>query len=75
MTKLKIDPDRCVGHGQCYSVAPDLIEDDERGIAHVRGDGNVPPDRLDAAERAEKLCPEKAVILDSANGAPRGLNA
>jgi ferredoxin len=63
MTKLEIDADRCVGHGQCYSVAPDLIEGDDRGIAHVRENGNVPPDRLDAVERARKLCPEQAVLL------------
>jgi ferredoxin len=63
MTKLQIDPNRCVGHGLCYTMVPDLIEDDDRGIAHVRGDGNVPPDRLDALERAKKLCPEQAVLL------------
>jgi ferredoxin len=75
MTTLKIDADRCVGHGQCYTVAPDLIEDDDRGIAHVRGDGKVPPDRLNAVERAKKLCPEKAVVFADDDGAARRLNA
>jgi ferredoxin len=63
MTTLQIDPSRCAGHGQCYLVVPDLIEDDDRGLAHVRGDGNVPPHRLDALQRAKKLCPEQAVLL------------
>jgi ferredoxin len=63
MTKLHIDPDRCVGHGQCYTAVPDLIEDDDRGIAHVRGDGDVPPERLQSSQRAQKLCPEQAVLL------------
>ena len=63
MTTLQINPSRCVGHGKCYLVVPDLIEDDDRGLAHVRGDGNVPSDRLDALRRAKKLCPEQAVLL------------
>jgi ferredoxin len=52
VTKFEIDSDLCVGHGQCYLVVPDLIEDDERGLAHVRGDGQVPIDRLEALQRA-----------------------
>ena len=63
MTKVQIDADRCVGHGLCYTVVPDLVEDDDRGIAHVRGGGDVAPDRLDALQRAKKLCPEGAVML------------
>jgi ferredoxin len=64
MTKLQIDPDRCMGHGLCYSEVPDLIEDDDRGIAHVRGDGDVPLGRLEALHKAQKLCPEDAVVLN-----------
>ncbi|MEE3753033.1 ferredoxin [Mycobacterium intracellulare] len=63
MTKLQIDPNRCVGHGQCYLAVPDLIEDDDRGLAHVQGDGYVPPDRLESLQQAQKLCPERAVLL------------
>ena len=63
MTKFEINSDLCVGHGQCYLVVPDLIEDDERGLAHVRGDGQVPVDRLKALQRAQKSCPEGALLL------------
>jgi ferredoxin len=63
MTKLEIDSNRCVGHGQCYTLVPDLIEDDDWGIAHARGDGDVPPHRLEALFKATKLCPEQAVLL------------
>jgi ferredoxin len=63
VTKLQIDPNRCVGHGQCYAVAPDLIADDDRGLAHVRGNGCVPPRRLESLQRAQRLCPEQAVLL------------
>lgn len=44
-------------------MVPDLIEDDDRGIAHVRGNGEVSADQLDAVYRARKLCPEQAVTL------------
>ena len=63
MTKFEINSDLCVGHGQCYLVVPDLIEDDERGLAHVRGDGRVPVDRLEALQQAQKSCPEGALVL------------
>jgi hypothetical protein len=39
---------------------PDLIEDDDWGIAHVRGDGT---ERVEAMPKAQKLCPEDAVAL------------
>jgi ferredoxin len=32
-------------------------------IAHVRWDGNVPPERIEAVHKAQKLCPEDAVSL------------
>ena len=63
MTKFEINSDLCVGHGQCYLVVPDLIEDDERGLAHVRDDGRVPVDRLEALQQAQKSCPEGALVL------------
>jgi ferredoxin len=63
MMKFEIDPNLCVGHGQCYLVVPDLIEDDERGLAHARGDGEVPHPRLEALQRAQKVRPEGAVLL------------
>jgi ferredoxin len=44
-------------------LVPDLIEDDDWGIAHARGDGDVPPHRLEALFEAKKLCPEQAVLL------------
>jgi ferredoxin len=71
VTKVQIEPNRCVGHGLCYTVVPDLIEDDDRGIAHVRGDGDVPRDRLHALRQAERLCPEQAVLITPEDGDPQ----
>lgn len=55
-------PTCAVGHGQCYLVVSDLIKDDERGLAHVRGDGRMPTNRLEALQR-QKSCPEGALLL------------
>lgn len=61
--KLSIDRDRCVGHGRCYGLAPDLFEPDDEGFAVVldehpaaKHEGNV--------QRAFRNCPERAVIVE-----------
>ena len=61
--RIVIDTAKCTGHGQCYFLAPELVEDDERGYGRVRDDGTIGPGQLEAAERARELCPERAVEL------------
>jgi ferredoxin len=61
--QLRIDADRCTGHGRCYSLAPDLFEPDDEGNGVVVGDGVVPPGQEDVARRAATNCPERAVIV------------
>ena len=29
--KVRIDPDKCQGHGRCYDLAPEVFTDDEEG--------------------------------------------
>ena len=66
--KIRIDDERCVGHGRCYMLAPELIEPDEIGNAKVIGDGAVAAGQEAAARKAAANCPEHAVILeDSSN--------
>ena len=59
--KVRIDPERCQGHGRCYDLAPSLVGDDEEGYGQVLGDGSVPPDREREARLAEVNCPEHAI--------------
>ena len=59
--KLRIDPERCQGHGRCYDLAPDLFGDDDEGYGKVLGDGVVPAGREDEARRAVANCPEGAI--------------
>lgn len=62
--KIRIDDERCEGHGRCYALAPDLVEPDEIGNARAIGDGVVPTDREADARKAEANCPERAVLLE-----------
>lgn len=63
--RIRIDEERCEGHGRCWETAPDLIEDDDRGRGVVRDpDRPVPPELEDQARTAANVCPERAVILD-----------
>jgi ferredoxin len=56
--------ENCVGHGQCYSIAPDLLTHDEDGFVSIRGsEVEVPADQVAAAQDAKDSCPENAISL------------
>lgn len=62
MTHIELDADRCVGHGRCYSLAPDVYDADDVGhsillLADVSG-----PLEVQAATGAQN-CPEEAITL------------
>jgi ferredoxin len=62
--RLGVDTDLCRGHGRCYTLAPDLLEDDDEGYVTVRGQEiAVPADQVDAARNAADSCPERAIAL------------
>jgi ferredoxin len=59
---LSIDAGKCMGHGRCYSVAPDLLSDDEEGFVAQRGQTvAVPSDAQGQAADAADACPELAI--------------
>jgi ferredoxin len=62
--RVTIDTQRCTGHGRCYTVAPALFTDDERGFGQVIGDGEVPPGHEDMGRSAVDACPEQAVAYE-----------
>lgn len=62
--RVRIDAERCQGHGRCYALAPELFEPDEIGNSQVRGGGEVPPGMEDAARLAVANCPEGAVLQE-----------
>ena len=62
--KVRVDGDRCVGHGMCNLAAPAIFQlSDEDGHAYVLTE-DVPPDLEDAALQAERSCPEQAIVAD-----------
>jgi ferredoxin len=61
--KVRIDSEKCQGHGRCYDLAPDLFGDDEEGFGQVLGDGTVSPDNERQANLAVANCPERAIEI------------
>jgi ferredoxin len=66
--RVRVDEERCEGHGRCYALAPELFEPDEIGNAKVLGDGMVPADSVEHARLAAANCPELAVLIEGEAG-------
>jgi ferredoxin len=63
MMKLAVN-NNCVGHGRCYTVAPDLLSPDDDGAVSIRGTSiEVPQHQIASARDAESSCPENAISL------------
>ena len=64
-TRLVVDADKCQGHNRCRLLVPDLIEIDDLGFAHAKGDGRVPAEQAEKARLAVRNCPEFALSLET----------
>lgn len=62
--RVWVDPEKCQGHNRCYSLAPELFDVDDLGMASAVGDGRVPPELVDKARRAVANCPEYAISME-----------
>ena len=62
--KVRIDTERCTGHGRCYALAPDVFDSDDRGNGEVTVTGELDDAQLVSARRAEANCPEQAVVVE-----------
>ncbi|MEZ5816172.1 MAG: ferredoxin [Hyphomicrobiaceae bacterium] len=63
--RLVVDDDKCQGHNRCRLLAPDLVDIDDLGFAHAKGDGTVPSELLEKARLAVRNCPEFALRLET----------
>ena len=63
--RVRVDRAKCVGHGRCYVLAPDVFEDDERGHCVVT-QSLLPPELVEQARRGASNCPEGAIEIDPA---------
>jgi ferredoxin len=67
---ISIDSAKCMGHGRCYTVAPDLLSDDEEGFVAQSGQTwEVPEGLVPQAQEAAENCPEVAITLREAEAA------
>lgn len=60
--KVVVDPERCMGHGQCYTHAPSIYEPDEDGFCVVLK-SDVEGDDLQQAVQGAEACPESAITV------------
>jgi ferredoxin len=58
--RLTLDTAACMGHGRCYSLAPELFDADDDGHA-VLLSADVASEHETAARDAEQCCPEQAI--------------
>jgi ferredoxin len=63
--KVRLDTDRCVGHGRCYALAPEVYDADDEGhcVLVVGPDGEVPPEHEAKARLGAANCPEAALTI------------
>lgn len=60
--RVTVDHAKCVGHGRCYELAPEVFGEDDRGHCTVLLD-SVPPEHEKAVLIAAANCPEDAIKL------------
>ena len=63
MPRVRVDAAKCVGHGRCYVLAPDVFEEDERGHCVVVS-AELDAAAAEAARRGERNCPESAISVE-----------
>ena len=61
--KARVDREKCVGHGRCYVLAPDVFGEDDAGYCVLLVE-TVPPELLTQARLGEENCPEQAISLE-----------
>ena len=61
--RLRLDEEKCTGHGRCYVLGPDVFGEDDAGHCVLRV-VDVPPDLADQARLGEQNCPEGAIAIE-----------
>jgi ferredoxin len=61
--KISVDRTKCVGHAQCYAVAPQTYDLDDDGYC-VINNAVVPPELQKEARLGADACPEQAITVD-----------
>ena len=62
--KLQVN-EACVGHGRCYTLAPQLLDSDDEGFVDIRGGDpiEIPEGLEQLADELKGSCPENAITI------------
>lgn len=60
--QIKVDKDRCSGHGLCVIAGPDVYTLGDDGYNNTPP-GEVPDELHEQATRGAEACPERAIHL------------
>ena len=60
--RIKVELDKCTGHGICESIAEDVFEVQDDGSVHIQ-DADRPNDDRDRMRQAVTQCPAAALRL------------
>jgi len=60
--KVRVDPDRCEGHGRCATAAPAVFELRNDDLSHVLMDDIAESER-ENVRNAVRLCPRQAIEI------------
>lgn len=61
--KIRLDAERCTGHGRCYALAPDVFAADDYGHCELLVE-EVDGPLLEQARTGVDNCPERALALE-----------
>jgi ferredoxin len=60
--KITLDTSVCTGHGRCYTLAPEVFDEDDRGHCVLKLEA-LPEALRESARGAVDACPEQALSL------------
>jgi ferredoxin len=61
--RVRVDLQKCVGHGRCYDLAPEVFGEDDLGHCVLRRE-IVTGTLAEQAILGEENCPENAISVD-----------
>lgn len=63
MLRVRIDDERCKGHGMCCGLCPEVFQVTDDGYARVLVE-DVPAELQDVVRTAALQCPEAAISIE-----------
>lgn len=61
--KVRVDTDRCMGHGMCDALAHEVFRVDPESGFNEMGEFEVPDGQRAIVERGVSGCPERAISI------------